>query len=199
MLRSLRGTLALLWIFVVVVCGALALQLHGLFELGIGGEVTQARQSVERSATGLKKGFDLYVSSFPAPPANFDGSDRRHELLLLLDLVLGQYYGIEGGFWSPERKFVAYSFPTHEPLKRDVPEAESCRIIDLNRRVLSTQKEETTRFDAAGEVLFLHALPVRPDLAVWTMGRAHVRAAAAFEKLAAGFMVLLLLMLSTGG
>jgi hypothetical protein len=51
----LRGTLALLWILVVVVCGALALQLHGLFELGISGEVTQVRQSVERSATGLKK------------------------------------------------------------------------------------------------------------------------------------------------
>ena len=36
-------------------------------------------------------------------------------------------------------------------------------------------------------------------VAIWTMGRAHVRAASAFEKLAAGFMVLLLLMLSTGG
>ena len=199
MLRSLRGTLALLWVFVVVVCGALALQLYGLFELGIGGEVTQARQSVERSATGLKKAFDLYLSSFSVPPVNFDGSDGRHELRLLLDLVLGQHYGIEGGFWSPQSKFIAYSFPTHEPLKRDVPEAESGRITDLNRRVLSAQKEATARFDAGGEVLFLHALPVRPDLAIWTMGRAHVRAAAAFEKLAAGFLVLLLLMLSTGG
>lgn len=104
MLRSLRGTLALFWVFVVVVCGALALQLYGLFELGIGGEITQAQQSVERAATGLKKAFDLYVSSFSVLPANFDGSDGRHELRLLLDLVLGQYYGIEGGFWSPQSK-----------------------------------------------------------------------------------------------
>lgn len=199
MLRSLRGTLALLWALIVVVCGALALQLHGLFELGIGGEAAQTRQSVERSASGLKGAFDLYSSSFPVPPADFDDSERRRELLLLLDLVLGHHYGIEGGFWSPQGKFIAYSFPTHEPVKRDVPEAESGRITALNERVLSTQKEATARFDAAGEVLFLHALPVRPDLAIWTMGRAHVRAAAAFEKLAIGFVALLSLLLVTGG
>jgi len=199
MLSSLRGTLVLLWAFIAVVCGALAFQLHGLFELGIGGEVTQVRQSVERSAQGLKQAFDLYASSFSEPPADFGSSDRERELLLLLDLVLGQHYGIEGGFWSPQGKFIAYSFPTHEPLKRDVPEAESGRISDLNQRVLSTQKAATARFDAAGEVLFLHALPVRANLIIWTMGRAHVRAAAAFEKLAVGFVALLSLILATGG
>jgi nitrogen-specific signal transduction histidine kinase len=45
------------------------------------------------------------------------------------------------------------------------------------------QKEETARFDSAGEVLLIHAIPVRSDLVIRTMGRAHVTAAAAFQKL----------------
>jgi signal transduction histidine kinase len=198
MFRSLRGNLTLLWLFVVVVCCALAFQLHGVFELGVGGEIAQVRQSVELSAKAVQQEFNLYLASFSESPADFNDADRRLELQLLLDLALGRYYGIEGGFWSPQSKFTAYSFPTHDPVKRDVPEAETGRIATLNQHVLSTQKAETTQFDSSGEVLLLHSIPVRPDLAIWTMGRAHVRAAAAFEKLSAGFMVLFLLMLATG-
>ncbi|HEY0792033.1 MAG TPA: HAMP domain-containing sensor histidine kinase [Chthoniobacterales bacterium] len=199
MLRSLRGVFVLLWVFVALVCGALAFQLHGLFELGVGGEITQVQRSVERSAQGLLQAFDAYISSFSEAPADFETEDRRRELLLLLDLILGRYAGVEGGFWSSQNRFIAYSFPTHEPLKRDVPEAESGRISALNRRVLSTRKEETARFNAAGEVLLLHVVPVRPDLVIWTMSRAHVRAAAAFEQLTVGFVALLVLLLATGG
>jgi len=72
------------------------------------------------------------------------------------------------------------------------------RIATLNRRALSTHLEETARFNSAGEVLLIHALPVRPNLVIWTMGRAHVAAAAAFQRLTAGFVLLLLLMLATG-
>jgi signal transduction histidine kinase len=118
---------------------------------------------------------------------------------MMLDLVLSHYEGIEGGFWSPGSNFLAYSFPTHESVKRDVPQAESERILTLNRRVLQTGRNEVARFDSASEVLLLNAIRVSPNLVVWTMGRAHVRAASAFEKLTAGFIVLLVLMLSTGG
>ena len=198
MFRSLRGNLILLWFFVAVVCCALAFQLHGVFELGVGGEIAQVRHSVERSAAAVQQEFSLYLASFSEAPSDFNDVDRRRELQLLLDLALGQYYGIEGGFWSPQSKFTAYSFPTHDPVKRDVPEAEAGRIATLNERVLSKQKEEINQFDSSGEVLLLHAVPVRPDLVIWTMGRAHVRAAAAFEKLTTGFIVLFLLMLVTG-
>ena len=71
-----------------------------------------------------------------------------------------------------------------------LPVARINRIAALNQRVIAAQKEETAQYDAAGEVLFMHALPVRSDLVIWTMGRAHVRAAAAFERLAVGFVAL---------
>lgn len=198
MFRSLRSTLILPWLLIIAVCCALAFQLRGLFELGIAGEIAKVDQSVELSADRIKEELNLYLTGFPEAPASFDDSDRRHELLLLLDLALGRFYGIEGGFWSPQSQFIAYSFPTHDSVKRDVPKDEMDRIATLNKRVLSTQKEETARFNSAGEVLLIHAIPVRPDLVIWTMGRAHVVAAAGFQKLTAWFVVLLLLMLATG-
>jgi signal transduction histidine kinase len=198
MFRSLRSTLILPWLLIAVVCCALAFQLRGLFELGIAGEIGKVDQSVKLSAERIKQELNLYLNGFSEAPANFEDSDRQRELLLLLDLVLGRSYGIEGGFWSPQSQFIAYSFPTHDSVKRDVPKDEMDRIATLNKRVLSTQKEETARFDSAGEVLLIHAIPVRSDLVIWTMGRAHVLAAAAFQKLTAGFVVLLLLMLATG-
>lgn len=199
MFTSLRGALTLLWLFVVVVCGALAVQLYGLFQLGIGGQITEVRHSVVDAAKDASQQFNLYLSSFTDSRPDFSNSERQRELLLLLDLALGHYNGIEGGFWSPQNKFIAYSFPTHQPVKRDVPEAESGRISELNQKVVSTHKEETVRYDSAGEVLLIHAIPVSADLAIWTMGRAHVGAATAFEKLTTGFVALLLLMLVTGG
>jgi signal transduction histidine kinase len=199
MVTSLRGTLTLLWLFVVVVCGALAIELYSLFQLGIGGQVTVVRRSVVDAAKDVGQQFDLYLSSFTDARPDFGDGDRQRELLLLLDLALGRYNGIEGGFWSPRNNFIAYSFPTHQPVKRDVPEAESSRIAQLNQKVLSTHKEETVRYDSAGEVLLIHAAPVSSALVIWTMGRAHVGAAAAFETLATSFVALLLLMLVTGG
>jgi signal transduction histidine kinase len=198
MFRSLRSTLILPWLLIAVVCCALAFQLWGLFELGIAGEVGKVDQSVQLSAERIKQELNLYLAGFSESPTSLDNPDRQHELLLLLDLVLGRFYGIEGGFWSPQSQFIAYSFPTHDSVKRDVPKDEIDRIATLNKRALSTQKEETTRFNSAGEVLLIHAVPVRSDLVIWTMGRAHVVAAAAFQKLTAGFVVLLLLMLATG-
>jgi signal transduction histidine kinase len=198
MFRSLRSTLILPWLLIVAVCCALAFQLRGLFELGIGGEIGKVDQAVKLSAERIKQEFQVYLKGFSDAPANFDNSDRQHELLLLLDLVLGRFYGIEGGFWSPNSRFIAYSFPTHDSVKRDVPKDEMDRITTLNERALSTHKEASARFDSAGEVLLIHAIPVSTDLVIWTMGRAHVAAAAAFQRLTAEFVVLLLLMLGTG-
>jgi signal transduction histidine kinase len=199
MFTSLRSTLILPWLLIAVVCCALTFQLRGLFELGIGGEIGKVNEAAKDSAERIRRELILYLTGFTDAPVNLDDADRRHELLLLLDLVLGKFYGIEGGFWSPRSQFIAYSFPTHDTVKRDVPKAETERIVTLNERALSTQKEETARFDSVGEVLLIRAIPVSSDLVIWTMGRAHVAAAAAFQKLTAGFVVLLLLMLLTGG
>jgi signal transduction histidine kinase len=199
MFKSLSNTLTLLWLFVVVVCGALAVQLYGLFQLGIGGQVTEVRRSVVDAAEDVSHQFDLYLSTFKDSQPNYSDTARQRELLLLLDLALSRDNGVEGGFWTPGSKFIAYSFPTHQPVKRDVPEAESSRISELNQRVFSNHKAETVQYDSAGEVLLIHSIPVNSGLIIWTMARAEMGPAAAFEKLATGFVGLLLLMLVSGG
>jgi hypothetical protein len=169
MFKSLSNTLTLLWLFVVVVCGALAVQLYGLFQLGIGGQVTEVRRSVVDAAEDVSHQFDLYLSTFKDSRPDFSDTARQRELLLLLDLALSRDNGVEGGFWTPGSKFIAYSFPTHQPVKRDVPEAESSRISELNQRVLSNHKAETVQYDSAGEVLLIHSIPVNSGLIIWTM------------------------------
>jgi hypothetical protein len=87
-------------LFVAFVCSALTFQLLGLMELGIGGEIGKVKNSMKDSAERIKQELGLYLTGFSEPHVNFEASDRQHELRLLLDLVLGRFYGIEGGFWG---------------------------------------------------------------------------------------------------
>ena len=96
MFTSLRSALTLLWLFVVVVCGALAVQLYGLFQLGIGGQIAEVRHSIADAAKNVSQQYDLYRSSFTNSQPDFGNSEHERELLLLLDLALGRYNGIEG-------------------------------------------------------------------------------------------------------
>jgi hypothetical protein len=106
MFRSLRSTLILPWLFVAVVCCALTFQLRGLFELGIGGEIGKVKDPVKNSAEQIKQEFSLYLTGFSEAPADFGDSDRHRELLLLLDLVLGRFYGIAAAFQKLTAGFV---------------------------------------------------------------------------------------------
>ncbi len=117
MFRSLRSTLILPWPFVAIVCCALTYQLHGLFRLGVGGEIGKVKGSVKNSAEQTKQEFSLYLTGFSEAPVNFEDSGRQRELLLLLDLVLGRFYGIEGGFWSPVIAFRAASPGSSKPTR----------------------------------------------------------------------------------
>jgi hypothetical protein len=83
MFKSLRSTLILPWLLIAIVCCALAFQLRGLFDLGIGGEIGKVDQSVKLSAEQIKQQLDLYLTGFSEAPSTFANSDRQHELLLL--------------------------------------------------------------------------------------------------------------------
>ena len=151
MFTSLRSALTLLWLFVVVVCGALAVQLYGLFQLGIGAQIAEVQHSVADAAKNVSQQYDLYQSSFTTSQPDFGNSGHERELLLLLDLALGRYNGIEGGFWSPRNSFIAYSFPTHQPIKRDVPAAESSRISEQPKSTLYAEgRHRSIRFLRGG-------------------------------------------------
>jgi len=130
---SLRLPLFGVWLLIVVICLALAFLMAGLFQLSVGAEVKSVRADVLRGSQSIQQRFDIYLASYHPPPKDFTDEQRRHELELILQLVLADYKGVEGGFWTERGGFVAYAFPTYEggTLKKDVPPAEAGRIAKV--------------------------------------------------------------------
>jgi hypothetical protein len=158
---------------------------------------------VERAGDLAAQRFKAYKASFPQTPSSFATDERRRELTLILQLVLADFKEVEGGFWSAHDGFLAYAYPSYGGgmPKKDVPEAEAGRISDVAQAALDSGRAQTRSFPSETETLILRAEPVSAgdaQLAVWTMSRAHVRAAAAYQKLTLGFGVLFLLALLSG-
>ena len=82
-----------------------------------------------------------------------------------------------------------------------MPEAEAARIAAVAQAALNSGSAQTQSFPSETETLILRAEPVGAgdaQLAIWTMSRAHVRAAAAYQKLTLGFGVLFIFVLLSG-
>ena len=201
---SLRTSLTGLWLLIVVLCLTLGFLMAALFYFSVGAQVRSIQTQVEGAGANIETRFAFYLASFGASaPAWSDGS-RRRELELIVQMVLASFPGVEGGFWTQRDGFVAYSFPTYEGdvLKKDVPAAETDRIRDVASAALSSGRMQTRRFDAPRESLLISARSASaqtPDLAIWTMARAHVSIGAAYERLTAGVIVLFFLALVSGG
>jgi signal transduction histidine kinase len=200
---SLRGPLIFLWLLILVICGALAFLLLSIFRLGVSAQINHVQTQVENAANLTAQRFQAYAASFSQPPNSFATEEHRRELTLLLQLVLADFKEVEGGFWSARDGFLAYAYPTYGggAPKRDVPEAESGRIADVSRAALTEDRPETRSFPGETETLILRAAPVGSGdarLAVWAMSRAHVSAAAAYQKLTLGFGVLFIFALASG-
>jgi len=200
---SLRTPLIFLWLLIVVICVALAFLLTSIFRLGVGAQVDRVRIQVENAAVLTAQRFEAYQKSFAQPPGSFATDEHRRELMLILQLVLADFKEVEGGFWSARDGFLAYAYPTYGggAPKTDVPEAEAGRIADVANAALSDDRAETRSFPGENETLILRAMPVGAGdarLAVWIMSRAHVGAAAAYQKLTLGFGALFIFALLSG-
>lgn len=200
---SLRAALVFLWLLIVVNCVALAFLLFSMFRLGVGAQVDRVRALAQEAAARTAQRFTAYQASFSHPPGSFGTEEHRRELTLILQLVLADFREVEGGFWSLRDGFLAYAYPTYSggAPKTDVPAAESGRIASVARQAVRDGRAVTRSFPGETETLILHALPVGSGdarLAVWTMSRAHVSAAAAYQKLTLGLGVLFLFALASG-
>lgn len=199
---SLRSALVSLWLLILVVCVALAFLMGGLFEFGVGGEVKRVQRAVDGACEAIERHFVDFEAKYPAAGDEVSERERRSVLAVIADLVLNNYRGVEGGFWTESAGFVAYSFPTHEGdvPKRDVPEAEKDRITAICRAALTGHQPQVRRYDGTSESLILAARPVASQgLVAWTMSRAHVSAAAAYQRLTLSFAALLVFALVSGG
>src|SRR5438552_4230874 len=188
----------------MVICVALAFLLLSIFRLGVSAQIGHVQTQVENSAGLTAQRFKAYEASFPQAPSSFATEDHRRELTLILQLVLADFKEVEGGFWSARDGFLAYAYPSYGGggvPKKDVPEAEAARIADVAQAALNSGRPQTHSFPTETETLILRAPPAAAGdgrLAVWTMSRAHVRAAAAYQKLMLGFGALFVFALLSG-
>jgi len=201
---SLRTSLFGLWLLIVVLCLALGLLMTALFYFSVGAQVRSTQAQVENAGANIENRFAFYLASFQQTTPAWSDQERRRELELILQMVLPNFPGVEGGFWTQRDGFVAYAFPTYEGnvLKKDVPVAETGRIRDVASAAIGNKRMQTRRFDAPRESLLISARvasPNRPELALWTMSRAHVSVAAAYGRLTYGVVVLFFLALVSGG
>lgn len=113
----------------------------------------------------------------PSPTAlAAPNTDLMHAIL---DIVLAQMDGVEGGFWrpvgTPRGSFDAYAFPTYQGsgIKRDIPEAETPLILRTLRAASTTHAAASEFVENQQDAVIVTACPVphRAGLFAWTLSR----------------------------
>ena len=92
---SLRGALGGLWAVIVALCLSLGLLMHELFEQGVGAQLSQANQRLERASEGAARRFERYRATFKPGEFSPEDASTRTDLTLLMDAALGVYPGVE--------------------------------------------------------------------------------------------------------
>ncbi len=180
---------------ILVMSAGLAWLMWQIFQQGVYGELRQVRSEVTAAAQTVKRKYELYISQHPAA-GGISGSDFD----VLLNTVLSDYDGIEGGIWSGSGGFIAYAFPSYGA-EKGMPEAERPGIEMLVRKTLASRRPQTVQLDRKRRKLIIYASPLSehaPRLVVWTMGWAAIGAAAGYQNFVLGLAVLFVFALLSG-
>ncbi|SAL48327.1 integral membrane sensor signal transduction histidine kinase [Caballeronia humi] len=172
---SFASQLAVFWALVAVMCALLIGLVWFMAQANGGRQLELARAQSLAGCEAVASRYDASVDGAAETPPNIE---LMHAIL---DVVLAQMQGVEGGFWQPSENargtFAAYAFPTYRGsgIKRDVPEAETPLILRTLRQVTSTHAA-TTEFVVSDEDAVIVAaceVPHRPALLAWTLTRTH--------------------------
>lgn len=195
--RSFRAQLWLLWLFIVLLCAAMAIILVGLYQSSAGVQIEAGRRATRAACETIQS---LYAANIGRPTPTMD----RDLLAVLLKEVLTDAPGVEGGFWDREAGFTAYAFPTHEGAtpKEDVPAAEAPWIVENVEHALAEGRMSEAVRRGSREAVLLAACPLTDSSqirAAWTMTRVRTATSEAYGRLAWGLALLLAFALLSGG
>ncbi|ODT78278.1 MAG: hypothetical protein ABS69_08135 [Nitrosomonadales bacterium SCN 54-20] len=192
---ALRWRLLLLWLFMLVVSGALAYIIREVYQLG--SEV-QAQKSVEQTAQVCAALQTEYARSVKPGGDIVD----RELMNAVLNVTLDDLPGVEGGFWHDSSRFVAYAFPSHvgTEKKKDVPFTERKRVEALAGRSIARGVPMVDVLSGSREIVVLAACPVKSErhLATWAMARSPVAAGKAYDEVNRGLGLLLAFVIISG-
>lgn len=130
-------------------------------------QVAESRQALAADCGAI---VQRYRSATPAARA---ASPSNGLLDVVLQLVLEDATGVEGGAWERGRGFIAYTYPTYEGsgAKTDVPEAERDNIAAVAATAVAARHPRTYTRQGDRETVLINACPLDETRGVWTMTR----------------------------
>lgn len=201
--KSIRKDLLILWLSISTVSLVLVALLLVLIRQSAGPQIARARNHASISCEALRAGAERLPAALPQAT----GVRPSPETLLggpaILDLVLRDRPGMEGGFWQVGPGVVAYAFPTYDGtgIKRDPPIAELERIAATAQRALETSGLVTDVRPGLREAVVFSACPVASSpraLAAWTLTRVPLIGADVVNPLILAMSLLLCLVVVSG-
>ncbi|MBA3652454.1 MAG: hypothetical protein H0W66_13500 [Chthoniobacterales bacterium] len=92
----------------------------------MGAQLSQGTQKIHRTGQEAARRFERYRATFEGRPPPLNDPQLRADLETMLSVVLADYPGVEGGFWSGPEGSLGYAFPTHDSgaPKKDLPRTE---------------------------------------------------------------------------
>jgi two-component system, NtrC family, sensor histidine kinase HydH len=188
---SFSTQLVVLWGLIAAICAMLVAVMQIMSSAAESQQVAGARQQASVTCEAVAS---RYILSRPlaGAPAN---TDLMHAVL---DMVLAQAPGVEGGFWTaaasasvgataptsddtvrsaPAAGFLTYAFPTYEGsgIKRDIPQAETPLILRTLRTAAIRHAAATDVIETGQDAVVAAACPVRGEAALfaWMLTRAR--------------------------
>jgi signal transduction histidine kinase len=213
---SFSTQLVALWAMVATICAMLVAAVWFIANSADGEQVAGAKRQASTACSAVASRYSLSrpLSGTAAHP------DLMHAVL---DTVLAQAPGVEGGFWTssartlaalPETRlsnpmdtagnpaeagFLAYAFPTYQGsgIKRDIPQAETPLIVRALQTAAATHAEATDVVRRGDDAVVAAACPVNGETAlfVWTLTRAQPALGAHGRMLVSGLAAVLAVIL----
>lgn len=177
---SIRNALTGLWILLLAICVGLAFFLVQLFEQSGNTQLKRTQSLVQQAGEAIGKRYTNYLANSDFRLNGTKNDEQVRELNLLLTLVLTQYDGIEGGFWTEKDGFYAYAFPTYggPQVKKDLPSSELKVIAQANQEALRSDAPRCKSLPRERRSLVLYAAPIKTSsgtIVLWTMGWASIK------------------------
>ncbi|MBO9769280.1 MULTISPECIES: sensor histidine kinase [Xanthomonas] len=184
--RSLLRQLLLIWMVIVAACVGVATMLYGLYRQTEGVRLEEARQQLDGQCARI---VQRYAGASEAARRGDDGVGLA---AVVVQLVLADAPGVEGGVWDLHKGFVAYAYPTYDGSdhKTDIPAAEWANIVHTAQQSVTTRQAAQYRRDGRREVLLISACPLASSSAAWAMTRVPASKADAWRPLVVGMLLI---------
>lgn len=184
--RSLLRQLLLIWVVIVAACLGVATMLYGLYRQTEGVRLEDARQQLSGQCMRI---VQRYAGASEAARSGDNGAGLA---AVVVQLVLADAPGVEGGVWNVDKGFIAYAYPTYDGSdhKTDIPAAEWITIVGTARQSAQGRKPVQFRRDGSREVLLISACPLAAGTAAWTMSRVPASSSDAWRPLVVGMVLI---------